>query len=972
MFEVIPAIFLRTDSLEDKIKNECFTTKLAELHKLWDSASPAQRKAYHHQILHTDEEWTKLLDKIDAKRKELNVGRAVRDRDTSSRYFFRKFNPIPGSTRLLYDENDVPQTSDKEILRICNSFYSNLYNQPPSNTPLNHNFIPNYPEDSILDDSDREMLAEEITLEELSESLKGMKDGKACGLDGISMAFLKKFWEELGPLLLASFQHARKVGYLSISQRRGVIKLIPKRDKNPNFVRNLRPISLLNIDFKVLTRALALRVKSIIDNIIASDQHAFIKDRYLGNSVLDVYAVASEAMTQDDDLLLFSLDIEKAFDSVRWSFLYDTLRGFGFPQEFIQWIQIFHSKKELRIFNNGHSSEPIKVSNSLAQGCVLSPFLFILCIETLARAVRKNRNIQGITIGEHEKKIGLVADDTVLVTKASPRCLVEPGSVLLDFERQSGLKINYDKSVICPLGPNKVNYSLYLPRNFLWLQDDAAITYLGMKLRLNASRQLVSDDGSWTFCTMQLTESVKKLRYTHHSLIGRVLLIKSMLASKFVYKFSLLPTPPKHILSALDKFYYEFLWQKGNHYISKNTMEQELSNGGFKMLNVFNQEKSLKFVWLQRLLKDPPSYFWQMQALNCFILPVKFFLTCNITSRRVYQFIKKDHFLPPFWCLLLGQWFDTRYINAQTTKGFESDLLQRPVCFNSVYRFNVETMLQKYHHLQSLSLVTLADFLRGKSNHVNDPQVRWFIRFLPTPWLQIKPDNIQMEDTLYTGVIQLKWTVKQIYWYLQNKQSRQPSATLTWSKELQTDVTDIWQISCKRICQISDTCLKSFQLRLLNRGYFTNNRAAYFMNISPMCTFCNGTKETFVHVLWECHDTSVIIVKLREFLVEYTCEEGLEWSKENFLLSNFSEPLTVTIVSLLKKFIFLQKWKHNFSSSLNARTPRLTFRAFLLNLRSYIRQQKLGFKYAKKEEQFYKTWLIFSNEEFLTEWDAIE
>ena len=118
------------------------------------------------------------------------------------------------------------------------------------------------------------------------------------------------------------------------------------------------------------------------------------------------------AIDSDDDYLIFSLDIEKAFDSVWWEFLNDVLKKLSIAESFIKWINLVNVKKELRLFNNGHSSGPIRVSNGLPQGDSLSLLLFILCLEALASTIRNNPLIEGIKYNDMENKISLVADNT--------------------------------------------------------------------------------------------------------------------------------------------------------------------------------------------------------------------------------------------------------------------------------------------------------------------------------------------------------------------------------------------------------------------------------------------------------------------------------------------------------------------------------------------------------------------------------
>ena len=125
-------------------------------------------------------------------------------------------------------------------------------------------------------------------------------------------------------------------------------------------------------------------------------------------------------------------------------------------------------------------------------------------------------------------------------------------------------------------------------------------------------------------------------------------LLKTMLASCFVYKLSLLPTPPKSVLQELDVLYYDFLWEGHGHRIKKQTMELDIEHGGFRMLNVYIQEFSLKFVWLKRLIDGDSIFFWQHQLCNCFKLPIDVILRLNIVKTRIKSLIQDNHTLPVF------------------------------------------------------------------------------------------------------------------------------------------------------------------------------------------------------------------------------------------------------------------------------------------------------------------------------------
>ena len=112
-----------------------------------------------------------------------------------------------------------------------------------------------------------------------------MQSGKTPGSDGSTSEFYKCFWEDIKTEVIASINYGFDKGQLSICQRRGIISLLPKKDKPTNLLNNLRPISLLNTDYKIATKAIARRLENILPFIINPDQTGYIKGRYIGENV---------------------------------------------------------------------------------------------------------------------------------------------------------------------------------------------------------------------------------------------------------------------------------------------------------------------------------------------------------------------------------------------------------------------------------------------------------------------------------------------------------------------------------------------------------------------------------------------------------------------------------------------------------------------------------------------------------------
>ena len=196
-----------------------------------------------------------------------------------------------------------------------------------------------------------------------------------------------------------------------MTQRRGIIKLIPKKDAEPYLIKNWHPISLLNCAYKIAAKAIANRFKQVLPNLIDNDQTGFLKGRFIGENIRLIDSIIKYTAPKNIPGLLLFLDFEKAFDTVEWSFLHKTLQHYNFGPSAIQWIKLFYHNTESCILNNGWSSDFFKLERGVRQGCPFSLHL--------AETMRKNKSIKGITIDGQEIKISQYADDTTLILDGS-------------------------------------------------------------------------------------------------------------------------------------------------------------------------------------------------------------------------------------------------------------------------------------------------------------------------------------------------------------------------------------------------------------------------------------------------------------------------------------------------------------------------------------------------------------------------
>uniref|UniRef100_A0A8C5LKV7 Reverse transcriptase domain-containing protein n=1 Tax=Leptobrachium leishanense TaxID=445787 RepID=A0A8C5LKV7_9ANUR len=279
-----------------------------------------------------------------------------------------------------------------EITNAFASYYQNLYDldlsegQGPSEEALIE-----YLKDKIhttLTAGDREALESPITGEELAATLKKMKNGKSPGPDGLPSEYYKHFSTILLPNLLRALHTLGPTGRFHPATLAATITVIPKPDRDRVDCKNYRPISLLNVDTKILAKLLAERLKIFLPTLIRPDQVGFVPGREAKDATTRVLNALTLAHSSKTELLFFSADAEKAFDRVRWSYLFEVLRQMGLPGGFLGLISALYSSPSARVRINGALSRPIRICNGTRQGCPLSPLLFALYLEPLLEAVR--------------------------------------------------------------------------------------------------------------------------------------------------------------------------------------------------------------------------------------------------------------------------------------------------------------------------------------------------------------------------------------------------------------------------------------------------------------------------------------------------------------------------------------------------------------------------------------------------------
>lgn len=277
---------------------------------------------------------------------------------------------------------------------------------------------------------------------EVFAALNGMARGKTPGSDGLPAEFYLAFWNTLGSDLVDVLNASFNPGLLSKSQRTAIISLSFKKGDRL-LHKNWRPISLLNVDYKLCARTLAGRLLRVIHFVVSPDQTCGVPGRYIGENVALLRDVVDFASEKDLPVAILSLDQEKAFDRVDSQFLFSTLSAMGFGPSFVAWVKLLYSSVRSTVFVNGYFSDPFFPSRGVRQGCPLSPLLYVLTMEVLACNIRCHPGISGICLPNVPNPlpvVSLYADDTTVIsTSDSSTCAVF--DTYSKFEKGTGSKM---------------------------------------------------------------------------------------------------------------------------------------------------------------------------------------------------------------------------------------------------------------------------------------------------------------------------------------------------------------------------------------------------------------------------------------------------------------------------------------------------------------------------------------------------
>lgn len=251
---------------------------------------------------------------------------------------------------------------------------------------------------------------------------------------------------------------------------------------------NYRPISVLNVDYKLFTSILARRLENILPEIINLDQTG--KQRQTMDNIRRTLHIVDHVIREKTGALVVGFNAEKAFDSIRWLFLYKVMDKLAFHSDFIKVIQSLYSKPTAWIKVNGDLTDLFMLERGSRQGSPISPLLFAIFIEPLGQLLRQSTQFKGITVEGIEHKVAMFANDVLVYLEEPEKSFNGLMTLLKEFRNLSGYKLNISKTQVLTLNFT-ASANLQNSYNLNW--ESQGIKYLGVMVTKDLSMLLLTN-----------------------------------------------------------------------------------------------------------------------------------------------------------------------------------------------------------------------------------------------------------------------------------------------------------------------------------------------------------------------------------------------------------------------------------------------------------------------------------------------
>ena len=828
--------------------------------------------------------------------------------EKASKFFLglEKRNAMRKTVTVLKD-GEQKITRNSSILKTFTNNLSKKYNKVDAMPQL----VSKYISENItntLSSNERSLLDEPLSFQELTEALQKMKKGKSPGSNGYTSCFFKCFWNQIGPFMFRAFVFSSNLGKTILSHREGIITMIPKLGKSPDDIKGWRPITLLNVDFKIISAAISARLQSVIEKLIDPCQTAYIKGRYIGESTRLVYDIINNLLVNDGSGLIMSADFEAAFDSLSWRFVSEALKQYNFGPHLRKIIDLLYlnTGNFSRIMLNGYLGDKIWLKCGIRQGDPASGYIFNLAVNTLAQQIKRSQLLTGIQLSPYnEVRISQYADDTVLFLKNSRACIHGALQELKIFSEVSGLGLNIEKTSCLEIGFSNQEHSEH-NHGIKWVSD---MKILGIHFT-NSSNNITRANLEPKI--LQIEKEIAQWRRRNLTSIGRITVIKSLLISKLVHLFTALPNPSYSELKKIERLLFSFLWGSKRDPVKRALVCQDYTHGGLGMVDVQAFVSSLKLTWLKRLTKTNAEWI-KVIATE---LPNINTMLCYGSSKlqKISAEIKN-----PFWKDVIEAFASF----SRTHNPGIPYILSESIWFSDYTKFRTSIIKQWYQK----GLRFLADLFNEDTGQIHTKQtlqdkyeIRMtflcyssLIRSLPSTVNSItatKEHGPIMPLRMNLVINSIKFSRIAYNTFVESKQREISRANVRIREKWLKDIGVFEEHSLIDIIKATaSTRVRVFHYKLVNRILSTNKYLKLIsVEADDSCTFCARESETLVHMYWHCPKVQDYINSIKTDILEQYHIDLCISPKIWFFPVNL-RAMETCIISLAKMVIFEARLK---------------------------------------------------------------
>lgn len=548
------------------------------------------------------------------------------------RYWTRQ-NAPPKQDSVMYEMRRPGgvgyANSTKEMCEIARTFYDDLQlSDPPPAGPQHSLDITRALEcaEARLTGPQKAVMAARLTNEHVRIALKHSGRHKAAGRDGIPTEFWLAYlqWHEKAAAnarpALDIVGTLKKV--FNDIEAYGVAEGVPfaegwvcpiYKKKDPREITNYRPITVLNADYKIMTKALTAKLSECASDVIHSDQAGFVPGRSIFNHIKLASLLVEYAEAEEQNGVIVALDQEKAYDRIDHTYLWAVLRHMNFPETFITTVRALYSAATSAVMVNGTLSRPFAITRGVRQGDPLSCLLFDLAIEPLAAALRSS-SIRGFSVpGAAERLVSaLFADDTTAFLGETDS-FADLMTILERWCAASRAKFNDDKTEVLPVGSKTYRESVLRTRK---LTSEGAAFPEGVKIV--PDRQPVRVLGAWIGNQIDqeavwgpmvdtVRQNLERWSLRNPSMYGRKLITGLEVGGRTQFLAKAQGMPPA-VEQALERAVIGFVWKDGGRpMVNAAKLQDPLACGGLNLLDVRARNEAIDLMWLKAYMDDSPS-----------------------------------------------------------------------------------------------------------------------------------------------------------------------------------------------------------------------------------------------------------------------------------------------------------------------------------------------------------------------------